>query len=53
MATAEDLGTFTFAVSGTTAAIQNRYYLYGILVLAFVTASGGRRSVICWLEICP
>lgn len=38
---AEALGTFAFAVSGATAAIQSRYDLFGILVLAFVTAIGG------------
>ncbi|SMO86062.1 trimeric intracellular cation channel family protein [Fodinibius sediminis] len=38
---AEILGTFAFAVSGATAAIQHRYDLFGILVLAFVTAIGG------------
>lgn len=38
---AEMLGTFAFAISGATAAIQNRYDLFGILVLAFVTAIGG------------
>ncbi|MDZ7691987.1 MAG: trimeric intracellular cation channel family protein [Balneolaceae bacterium] len=41
LALAEVLGTFAFAVSGATAAIQNRYDLFGILVLAFVTAIGG------------
>ncbi|HKK44757.1 MAG TPA: trimeric intracellular cation channel family protein [Balneolaceae bacterium] len=38
---AEVFGTFAFAVSGATAAIQNRYDLFGILVLAFATAIGG------------
>lgn len=41
LAIAEVLGTFAFAVSGATAAIQNRYDLFGILVLAFATAIGG------------
>lgn len=41
LAAAEVLGTFAFAVSGATAAIQNRYDLFGILVLAFATAIGG------------
>lgn len=41
LAVAEVLGTFAFAVSGATAAIQNRYDLFGILVLAFATAIGG------------
>lgn len=35
------LGTFAFAVSGATAAIRSRYDIFGILVLAFVTAIGG------------
>ena len=37
----EILGTFAFAVSGAIAAIRNRYDVFGILVLAFVTATGG------------
>lgn len=41
LATAEALGTFAFAISGATAAIQKRYDLFGVLVLAFVTAIGG------------
>lgn len=41
LAIAEVLGTFAFAISGATAAIKNRYDLFGILVLAFVTAIGG------------
>ncbi len=41
LAIAEVLGTFAFAVSGATAAMQNRYDLFGILVLAFATAIGG------------
>lgn len=41
LAIAEVLGTFAFAISGATAAIQNRYDLFGILVLAFATAIGG------------
>lgn len=41
LAVAEVLGTFAFAVSGATAAIKSRYDLFGILVLAFVTAIGG------------
>jgi uncharacterized membrane protein YeiH len=35
------LGTFAFAVSGATAAIRSRFDLFGIFVLAFVTAIGG------------
>ncbi|MDI6401117.1 trimeric intracellular cation channel family protein [Balneolaceae bacterium ANBcel3] len=41
LAIAEVLGTFAFAVSGAMAAIQKRYDLFGILVLAFATAIGG------------
>lgn len=41
LAAAEVVGTFAFAVSGATAAIRNRYDLFGILVLAFATAIGG------------
>jgi uncharacterized membrane protein YeiH len=37
----EALGTFAFAVSGATAAIRSRFDLFGIFVLAFVTALGG------------
>ncbi len=37
----EAAGTFAFAVSGATAAIRSRYDLFGIFVLAFVTAIGG------------
>lgn len=39
--TIDVLGTFAFAVSGATAAIRSRYDIFGILVLAFVTAIGG------------
>ncbi|RAJ06626.1 putative membrane protein YeiH [Chitinophaga skermanii] len=35
------LGTFAFAVSGVMKAIEKEYDLFGILVLAFVTAIGG------------
>lgn len=41
LAIAEALEPFVFAVSGAMAAIQNRYDLFGILVLAFATAIGG------------
>lgn len=41
IAAVEILGTFAFAVSGAIAAIQSRYDVFGILVLAFVTAVGG------------
>jgi len=37
----EVLGTVTFAISGSTAAMESRYDLFGIFVLAFVTAIGG------------
>ncbi len=37
----EILGTFAFAVSGAISAIRSRYDVFGILVLAFVTAVGG------------
>lgn len=37
----ELLGTFTFAVSGATAAVNKAYDLIGLLTLAFVTAIGG------------
>ncbi|ATL48670.1 hypothetical protein COR50_16695 [Chitinophaga caeni] len=35
------VGTFAFAVSGVMKAIEKEYDLFGILVLAFVTAIGG------------
>lgn len=37
----EAAGTFAFAVSGAVAAIRSRFDLFGIFVLAFVTAIGG------------
>lgn len=37
----EAAGTFAFAVSGATAAMRSRFDLFGIFVLAFVTAIGG------------
>lgn len=37
----EVIGTFAFAISGAIAALKSRYDLFGILVLAFVTAIGG------------
>lgn len=37
----EALGTFAFAISGAMAAIRSRFDIFGILVLAFVTAIGG------------
>lgn len=41
LALVEIIGTFAFAVSGATAAVRSGYDLFGILVLAFVTAIGG------------
>lgn len=35
------VGTVAFALSGATAAIRSRYDIFGILVIAFVTATGG------------
>ena len=37
----EIIGTFAFAVSGAIAAVKSRYDIFGIFVLAFVTAIGG------------
>lgn len=37
----EILGTFAFAVSGAVAAIHSRFDIFGMFVLAFVTAIGG------------
>lgn len=37
----EVVGTFAFAISGAIAAVKSKYDLFGILVLAFVTAIGG------------
>ncbi len=37
----EVIGTFAFAISGAIAAVKSKYDLFGILVLAFVTAIGG------------
>lgn len=37
----EVIGTFAFAVSGAIAAVKSRYDIFGIFVLAFVTAIGG------------
>ncbi len=37
----EAIGTFAFAVSGAMAAIRSRFDIFGVLVLAFVTAIGG------------
>lgn len=37
----EAAGTFAFAVSGAAAAIRSRFDIFGIFVLAFVTAIGG------------
>ena len=54
----EILGTFAFASSGTTRAIKKHYDLFGLLVLAFVTAIGGGtlrdillgRTPVAWLN---
>lgn len=35
------VGTVAFAMSGTLAALNNRFDLFGALVIAFVTATGG------------
>ena len=35
------LGTISFAVSGVFAAMQKKLDLFGILVIAFITATGG------------
>ncbi len=35
------LGTFSFAVSGTSAALRKRLDIFGILIIAFVTSVGG------------
>ena len=39
--TLDILGVFVFAISGATAALQNRLDLFGVVVVAFVTACGG------------
>src|SRR5581483_6096608 len=35
------LGTITFAVSGVFAAMQKRLDIFGILIISFITATGG------------
>lgn len=35
------MGTFAFAISGATLAIKKEFDVFGIFVLAFVTAIGG------------
>ena len=35
------LGTISFAVSGVFAAMQKKLDLFGVLVIAFITAAGG------------
>ncbi|HYC29064.1 MAG TPA: TRIC cation channel family protein, partial [Chitinophagaceae bacterium] len=35
------LGTIAFAISGVSAAMQKRLDIFGILVIAFITALGG------------
>ena len=39
--TLDILGVFIFAISGATAALQRRLDLFGMLVIAFITACGG------------
>ncbi|WP_409276890.1 trimeric intracellular cation channel family protein [Pseudomonas defluvii] len=39
--TLDILGVFVFAISGAAAALQNRLDLFGVVVVAFVTACGG------------
>lgn len=39
--TLDILGVFVFAISGATAAMQGRLDLFGVVVIAFVTACGG------------
>lgn len=41
METIETLGTISFAVSGTFAAMQRRLDPFGVLIIAFVTSIGG------------
>jgi uncharacterized membrane protein YeiH len=40
-ATLDIVGVFIFAISGATAAVQRRLDLFGVMVVAFVTACGG------------
>lgn len=35
------LGTFAFAISGALVAIRKRFDIFGVVIIAFVTASGG------------
>lgn len=35
------LGTFAFAISGTLVAIRKRFDIFGVVIIAFVTAVGG------------
>ena len=37
----EVLGTISFAISGTFAAVQKRLDPFGVLIIAFVTSIGG------------
>lgn len=36
------IGTFVFAIRGLLAASEKRFDLFGVAVIAFVTAGGGR-----------
>lgn len=53
LTTIDALGTFAFAVSGATAAMRSRYDIFGVLVLAFVTAIGGGTTRDLLLGITP
>jgi len=37
----EILGTFSFAVSGTSVAMKKKLDIFGILIISFVTSIGG------------
>jgi len=41
METIETLGTISFAISGSFAAMQRRLDPFGVLIIAFVTSIGG------------
>ena len=42
------LGTFAFAVSGVFSAIEKKLDVFGVMVIAFVTAIGGGTIRACW-----
>ena len=52
------LGTMAFAISGTLAAMHKRLDLFGVLIIAFVTAVGGGtlrdilidRTLVSWMQ---